>query len=369
MKSFLAGLLEICVGLALLILAHEVVLRFLPVARSPAVRPPTAADPIQRYAPHQSFTWSLGWNFYVVVHGRINAQGFVANYDYRAPDTKPIIAVIGDSMVEALMVPYAETLTGRLQATIGDKAEAIAIAQSGSPLSQYVAYAAHACAAYRPQRLVVAVVGNDFDESVYANRVRDGIHHLYPRGDGEFELKLTPPAPIGLAERVARQSALMLYLVRNVGIHNVIANMMAGIGMSRAQAQTTAAHVGGARATTLPARIAEGEKVIAWFLDALPRAACLAPSQIVLAVDAIRPQLYDEAQLAAARSTYFGLMRAEILSKAAAKGFVVLDLEAPFRADFKTSRQPFEFPTDGHWNSHAHSVVATEVRMALGNWP
>jgi hypothetical protein len=62
-------------------------------------------------------------------------------------------------------------------------------------------------------------------------------------------------------------------------------------------------------------------------------------------------------------------MRAELLSKAAAKGFVVLDLEAPFRADFKASRQPFEFPTDGHWNSHAHSVVAAEVRKALGNWP
>ena len=75
----------------------------------------------------------------MVVHGHTNAQGFVANYDYRAPDTKPIITVIGDSMVEGLMVPYAETLTGRLQATIGDKAEAIAIAQSGSPLSQYVA--------------------------------------------------------------------------------------------------------------------------------------------------------------------------------------------------------------------------------------
>ncbi len=174
-------------------------------------------NPIQRYLPNAPFTWSLGWNFAVIVHGRTNAQGFVADYDYDANAAPPLVAVVGDSFVEALMVPFAETLTGRLQTMLGNGGRAYAFAQSGSPLSQYVAYVRHACDIYRPERVVVVVVGNDFDESLYAHRLRDGIHHLHPRSDGGFDRRLSPPARPGLAERMLRHSALALYLVRNVG--------------------------------------------------------------------------------------------------------------------------------------------------------
>src|SRR5947207_7889538 len=139
----------------------EIVLRLLPVASAPPVQPPTADNPIQRYAPNQPATWSLGWNFVNVVRGHSNAQGFLADYDYDPTASTPLVAVAGDSFVEALRVAFAETLTGRLAAALGARGRAYVFAQSGSPLSQYVAYAAHACAVYRPERLVVVVVGND----------------------------------------------------------------------------------------------------------------------------------------------------------------------------------------------------------------
>ncbi len=243
-------------------------LRFLPVAWAPPVQPPTADNPIQRYAPNTPFTWSLGWNFGVVTHNRTNAQGFVADYDYDAAATTPLIAVAGDSFIEAMLVPFADSLTGRLQAMLGTAGRAYAFAQSGSPLSQYVAYARHACAVYHPQRLVVTIVGNDFDESVYAHRLRDGIFHLYPRPGGGFDFALTPPHAPGIGERLARNSALALYLVRNVGIADVIRRF----GPARAQAGAMRQqHVGNTSADADPARVAEGEQVIDWFLDALPR--------------------------------------------------------------------------------------------------
>jgi hypothetical protein len=365
MKRFLGGALEICTGIILLLLAHEIALRFLPVARAPAVQVPTATDTIQRWAANQPFTWSLGWNFYVVVHGRTNAQGFVADYDYAPAPGKPTVAVIGDSMVEALMVPFAQAMPGRLQAMLGDTAQVVAIAQSGSPMSQYVAYAAHACATYRPQTMVVVIVNNDFDESVYANRLRNGVHHLYPRADGGFDHKLTPQPPLGILERMARRSALALYITRNVGINQVIANM----GITTARAETAAAGGAGTGDDQSSARIEEGKKVIAWFLEAMPGAACLPPSRIVIVVDALRPAIYDDAQLRAARPSYFGRLRAEVLAQASAKGFVVIDAEEPMRADYQTARKPFEFPTDAHWNAHAHSIVAAAVRKALPGWP
>src|SRR5947209_8462452 len=137
-RSLLVNLATVAASFGLTLLALEIGLRFLPVAWAPPVVPPTADNPIQRYAANTPFTWSLGWNFRVVTRKRTNAQGFVADGDYDAAATTPLIAVAGDSFIEALLVPDRESLTGRLQAMLGGRGRAYAFAQSGSPLSQYV---------------------------------------------------------------------------------------------------------------------------------------------------------------------------------------------------------------------------------------
>ena len=132
---------------------------------------------------------------------------FLADYDYDA----------AARCREALWLRY-NARTGTSAGDARNKGRAYAFAQSGAPLSQYVAYAQHACALYHPQRLVVNVVGNDFDESVFEHRGRNGLFHLYPQADGSFDYKLTPLSTAGLIQRVLRQSALALYLARNVGM-------------------------------------------------------------------------------------------------------------------------------------------------------
>jgi len=357
MRRVLGNTILVAASALFAIALLEIALRFFPVAWAPPVQPPTATDPIQRYAPNTRYTWSLGWDFYAVVHGRTNAQGFVANYDYDAKATTPLVAVIGDSFVEALQVPFAESLTGRLQAAMGERGRAYAFAQSGSPLSQYIAYVEHAAATYRPQKVVIVVVENDFDESIYSHRKRDGIHHLYPRPDGGFELKLTALSHPGLAERVLRHSALALYLVRNVGVS------VQWLRPNAAQAQDIPA------AAADLAGIAEGEEVIAWFLAALPKAAVLPPRDIVIAVDAIRPQLYDTTARTAADRSTFGRLRTRLMRDARVQGFQVIDLSTAFLAAHLADRTPLEFPTDRHWNSRAHAIVAAAVIEALGGWP
>jgi hypothetical protein len=363
LKSALLNLLTVMASVGLLLLCAEVVLRFLPVATAPAVEPPTAENPIQRYVANQPFTWSFDWDMHDVVRGRSNQQGFLADTDYDPGDKRPLVAVAGDSYIEALRVPFAETLTGRLQAALGAGGRAYAFAQSGSPLSQYVAYARHACATYRPERLVVNVVGNDFDESVFQHRLRNGIHHLYPRSDGGFDYKLTPlPAP-GLVERITRRSALALYLMRNMDITRLLARM--GINPARAEPR----YVGNTDATADPARVDEGYRVIDWFLAELPRAACLAPRDIVIVVDGTRPDLYVASSLAAAQTSYFVLMRQRLIAQARDDGFAVVDAEPLFVAAYAADGRRFEYPKDGHWNTHGHAVVAAAVREALAGWP
>jgi hypothetical protein len=249
---------------------------------------------------------------------------------------------------------------------LGDRGRAYAFAQSGAPLSQYVAYARHGCAAYHPQKLVVTIVGNDFDESIYGHRTVDGMFHLHPRPDGSFGYKLTPYRSPGLPERIARNSALALYLVRNVGA----ANLLQGFLPARAQAADDRFKYAGNTLTDAnPARVAEGERVIAWLLDALPREACLAPRDIVLVLDAVRPYIYADGNMPFVQASYFGRMRAKLIADATARGFIVVDMEPRFRAAAKADGQWFEYPTDNHWNPHGHAVVAQAVREALGDWP
>jgi hypothetical protein len=273
--------------------------------------------------------------------------------------------VVGDSFIEALQVPFAESLTGRLQAALGNRGRAYAFAQSGSPLSQYVACVQHAAVTYHPEKIVVTVVGNDFDESVYAHRQRDGIYHLHPRPGGGFDFKLTPLPEPSSFERILRHSALALYLARNVGVGNVGEWLKPRAAHA---ADERAGYVGNTSAAADPTRIAEGEQVIEWFLATLPKAASLAPRDIVIVVDGMRPELYNTAALASAQGSYFGQMRASLIQQAKAQGFQVIDMEPVFRLAYAIDHLPFEYPNDGHWNPHGHEVVAAAVREALSDW-
>lgn len=364
-RGFAINALTVLGSIVLTLLAFELVLRFLPVARAPAVAPATAADPIQRYVANAPFTWSVGWNLQNVVRGGTNAQGFVANYDYDRSGTSPLVAVIGDSFIDALVVPFADTITGRLQQAIGARGRAYAFAQSGAPLSQYVAYATHACETYRPERLVITIVGNDFDESLFARRQRNGFFHLHPKADG-FDFALTPAPPQGFSERIARNSALALYVFRNILTSGRIAPLL--IGRANADESRPAAYVGNTLAEASAARVAEGEKVIGWFLDRLANSMCVEPKHTVLVVDAMRPEIYDPARLQAARPSYFGRMRTKLLDDAAARGFRVVDLEQPFLTSFAKDNRRFESPIDNHWDDHGHAVATEAVIAALSGW-
>jgi len=50
----------------------------------------------------------------MINRGHVNNDGWVNNQDYRLSDYPPLVAVIGDSFIEAQMLPYAQTFHGLL---------------------------------------------------------------------------------------------------------------------------------------------------------------------------------------------------------------------------------------------------------------
>src|SRR3982751_3030959 len=217
-KEFLVNLLLSLASIAFCLLAAEVVLRFMPVSTGLRSMPVAADAPILHFMPNRPFVNSLGWTMDNVVHGRVNNAGFVNDQDY-VRDGAPLIAVIGDSFIEAQMVPYAESLQGRLAAALKEKFRVYSFAGSGAPLSQYLIWAGYAVKQYGARAAVINVVGNDFDESLSAYRVGPGFWQYAPGANGELKLRLNTHEA-GTRFSLARHSALARYLIINLGIQN-----------------------------------------------------------------------------------------------------------------------------------------------------
>jgi hypothetical protein len=369
-------LAAVVLGLGLAVVVLELGLRLLPVADPPRVAPVDASQPVFRFLADQRYLWSIGWDFAVVNRGRTNAAGFVNDQEYADDRESPLLAVVGDSYVEALMVPYPETLHGRLAEHLAGEVRVYSLAASGAPLSQYLVWAEHARDRFRPAGLAVVVVGNDFDESLSWYKTGPGFHHYVEGGDGGLELARFDyaPSPVG---RLVRRSALARYLAFNLHAQTrlrALASRFAGQMDARADATPPGApdpppdtdetrplprFVGSTAADAEAARIAGSLRAIDAFLEDLPRRAGLPSQRIALVIDGMRPQLYEgRAAVEAVRDAYFPRMRDAFIERASRAGFEVVDLHPAFTADFREHGERFEFETDFHWNAAGHRVAA-----------
>jgi len=170
---------------------------------------------------------------------------------------------------------------------------------------------------------------------------------------------------MGLAERVGRNSALALYFFRNVSKSGLVTLLT--IGRAKADDNGPGAFVGNTSAAAGAARLAEGEQVVDWFLDRLAEM-CVKPKDIVIVVDAMRPEIYTPEKLPNARLAYFGRMRTKVLTDAVARGFRVVDLEDAFMRSFAKDHRRFEPPIDNHWNEQGHAVAAEAILTRLADW-
>src|SRR5437764_6370275 len=217
-RELLLSLLLSLASIVFCLLVAEVALRFLPVSTGLRSMPVTAAAPVLHFTPNWPFVNSLGWTMHNVVHGRVNNAGFVNDQDY-VRDGPPLIAVVGDSFIEAQMVAYPETLQGRLAAALKDKFRVYSFAGSGAPLSEYLIWAGFAVKEYGARAVVINVVGNDFDESLSAYRLGPGFWQYAPDASGVQQLRLNPHRA-GTLISLARHSALARYVIINLGIQN-----------------------------------------------------------------------------------------------------------------------------------------------------
>jgi hypothetical protein len=352
--ALLAGL-SMLAGILLPLLAAEGVLRLLPVNGGLVATTVTHRKPVFHFEPDRRLTWSRGWNFATVNRIRVNNAGYVNDQDYAVADRRPLVAVVGDSYVEAVMVPFRDTLHGRLAAAVAPQARVYSLAASGAPLSQYVAWAQEARTRWNASLLVVVVVGNDFDESLATVKAGPGFHHYAPGPDGTLALQLQEYVPSWRRDILLR-SALGRYLVFNChALERMTYTRQSPLRLLTARGDGR--YVGNTDAAADQKRLDGSHAVVRAFLRDVGAVAGWRPGEVLFLVDGLR---YPGDRPAAAGS-YFVRMRTYFMAEARRAGFEAVDLDEHFFAVPGVGRPYFEYQADGHWNGRAHGIVADAV--------
>lgn len=322
------------------LILFEVVLSFLPVSSVTRIKPLSSVDDAFAVSstPNAVLSFSKEWSFQNVQYRKTNNLGFFSDYDY--VNTDPILA-IGDSYVEAVQVPFPKTFHQVLADAI--KHEIYNIGISGAPLSQYEAYLSEACRRFTPRKVIFTIVGNDFDESLYESRKRNGFFH-YRNGE------LTPtPYEIGFLRRVANQSSLIKYVYFNLNLAGMFRPLIPDVGAGESNGAKQSRTSNSTMAPQAPDAVIEST---GRFLTGVGTY-CVKNDDIILAVDANRPAVYSGGRTSKAFEYFIG--------EALKQGFNVVNLHEIFAADYSKNKTRFEFPLEGHWNQYAHDLVARSL--------
>ena len=179
--------------------------RLLPVAYLPRIQPVSETSPVVRFEPNVEYRYSRDWNFSVVTHKRTNNFGFIHSADYRPEERSPLLAVIGDSLVEANQVEPGQNFAERLNAALGGRGRVYSLGISGAPLSQYLVYAEFARDAFRPSAMAFVVAPNDFEESLLKYKTEPRFHYFAEDGSlKRLDYELRPPSrSCGIRRRCA----------------------------------------------------------------------------------------------------------------------------------------------------------------------
>ena len=212
-KKIIGGLSYVIFPLICAAVILEVIFRILPTSDSLLIKSVSSENPVMQFSKNREITRQVGFNFQHVVKKRINNYGYASdkNFQEKAEQNKPVISIIGDSYVEALQVENKNTFHAILDKNL-DNYDVYPMGASGSPLSQYLAFAKYASERFNPKLYIFLIISNDFDES-FLKRF-PGFHYF----DESTELKLVSYEP-SIIKRLARQSAFLRYLYIDLKWH------------------------------------------------------------------------------------------------------------------------------------------------------
>lgn len=343
MRNFFINLGLLLTPLLLL----EAAFRFMPVAYLPRIEPVNESAPMARFQPNVDFRWSRDWNFSVVTRKHTNNYGFVSAIDYRPEERTPLLAIVGDSLVEANQVDAGRSVAELLHAGLGGQGRVYSFAISGAPLSQYLAYAEYARKDFRADALAIVVAPNDFDESLLKYKSEGRFHYF--NDDGSMK---RVDYDLSALKAVLRHSAVLRYVMQNMEAGQRLDQLVKGFQNKTPRTET---------AEALEKRLADSKRAIDLFFEQLPVRTGLGPERVVFVLDPLRRAIYSPEAWAEVQNTFYGRIPQYFAAQARARGYEVIDLQPTFVQSTKLGRTVEVAPTDSHWSVLGHQLVAEEL--------
>lgn len=336
----LRNLALLMIGGLLGVMALEIVLRVLPT--STYTDTGYHIDPlIITYRPHHRFRSSWGWNFRDPVEHQANNLGFLSTRDF-LPDSNAL-AMIGDSFVDASMLPESERVATKLQTAIGGR-PVYAMGGPGSSLLDYAERIRYAADKLAVRDFVVIVERGDIKQSYCGSGNVHGPCLIRGSGQPSSDLRAAPAT----LQLYLRHSALLQYLLGHLRFDPVQRLRGALAALTQPAARTSAA----------PREYSSAETTLVMdkFFE---RVAPYRRGRLVMVFDSDRGALNRG-------EPGSDVARNEAIALARSHGALVLDSEASFRDYLARSGRRLEIsPLDGHWNRAATDIVAHDIAAAL----
>ncbi len=284
------------------------------------------------------------------------------------------ILSIGDSYVEALQVENNDSFHGILNSYFsadGEKVKSSSIGKSGDPLSQYLLNLQFASQRTNLEdvSIIITVVSNDFDESIFGYKGNLPGAYFEPKKEGgRYKFKYVNykrSIPSKIINWILDHSSLGSYLFNNLKITSLQKEKPLCILINSCRdTKSFKANIVDSTLTEAPYRYRDGFLATDIFLENIAR---LRPSEkerrnTLFVVDADRQSIY---QNKTQTSKYFLAQRNYFIEKAKIYGFTLIDMYPIFHDHYLKNNIKFEFLNDGHWNSLGHEIVSKEIIKVL----
>ncbi len=284
----------------------------------------------------------------------INNYGWNFPVDYQTTKDSGLIAIIGDSYVEAFQVDVDKNFSFLLRKKLFPKKDVYAFGISGAPLSQYLHINRIVNKKFNPEIVIFLLIHNDFDESLqkfypqkkyFLQLIQDSVTGNFLEKEPEPDFSRAQYRPFW--QKALYKSAFIRYLILNLEIKNVSkkitktavspqyeANTQTNVLIERKQIiKQTADYV----LKTIKSEN-QGRKVI--FLMDAPR-------------DAIYKNALDQSDV-----YFLNKMMAELCE---IYQFDFIDLTNPMQENFRTQKRKFNSDFDDHWDEYGNEFVANQI--------
>ena len=352
-KKIIFTLIGISLSSLFTLIIIDLILFLFPVNEGMRALSVNTQNPVFRFEPNRTSQYSKNWNFDIKNIVKSNNDGFVNDFDYDELSKKKLLSIVGDSYVEALMVPFKNSLSGRLQRAASEK-RVYSFAASGAGLAQHMIWAKYARDKYKSNYFVFVIISNDFAESLAKYEKSPGFHRFKKSEDNNWDFELANYEPSTI-RKVFRESRLAMYLLTNIKVHNLL-NFQLQFGVN----DERKSYVSNFKADYNEEFWKDAKWATKIYLNNLYKYSGVKPEKIIFVIDGIRQNIYDTNDKIYTESFWYNI-RQYFMKEAKLKGYHVLDMHKEFKKSYRDKKKKFEFKTDSHWNGFGHKTVADSL--------